>query len=57
MEYIRKICPICGEEFFVLENASEKAEYCNFKCLLESINIIAEVNFIEPFYDVPKSTP
>lgn len=33
MEYVRKICPICGSEFFVLENAEEKAVYCTLECL------------------------
>lgn len=49
MDYIRKVCPICKEEFFVLDTASEKAEYCNFKCLLESVDKMSEINFIESF--------
>jgi hypothetical protein len=48
MNYIRKICPICGEEFFVLGNAGEKAVYCNLKCLLKSIDRMNEMDFIEP---------
>ena len=48
MNYIRKICPICREEFFVLDNAQEKAVYCNLKCLLESIDRMSEIDLIEP---------
>jgi hypothetical protein len=33
MEYVRKICPICGSEFFVLKTAEEKAVYCTLECL------------------------
>lgn len=33
MEYVRKICPICGNEFFVLKTAEEKAVYCTLECL------------------------
>ena len=48
MNYIRKICPTCREEFFVLDNAQEKAVYCNLKCLLESIDRMNEMDFVEP---------
>lgn len=33
MVYIKKICPVCGKEFFVLRNAEEKAVYCTLACL------------------------
>lgn len=33
MEYVRKICPICGSEFEVLEKVEGKAVYCTLKCL------------------------
>ncbi|WP_255334625.1 hypothetical protein [Methanosarcina sp. KYL-1] len=33
MVYIRKTCPVCGNEFFVLKNAEEKAVYCTMACL------------------------
>jgi hypothetical protein len=36
MNYIKKICPICKNEFLVLTNAEEKAVYCTLKCLSES---------------------
>lgn len=36
MDYIRKICPICRNEFIVLNTVEEKAVYCTLKCLLES---------------------
>jgi len=36
MEHIRKICPICGNEFFVLKNAEEKAVYCTLECLAKA---------------------
>ena len=53
MSYIRKVCPICREEFYVLDNVVEKAEFCNFKCFLESIDRMNEgmneINSIEPF--------
>ncbi|HEY3362615.1 MAG TPA: hypothetical protein VGK06_12595 [Methanosarcina sp.] len=35
MNYIRKICPNCGNEFVILESVEEKAIYCTLKCLLE----------------------
>jgi transcription elongation factor Elf1 len=35
MNYIRKNCPNCGNEFVVLENVEKKAVYCTLKCLLE----------------------
>jgi len=40
---------MCGEEFFVLDNATEKAVYCTLKCLLKSVDRMSEVSFIEPF--------
>ncbi|WP_198143881.1 hypothetical protein [Methanosarcina lacustris] len=36
MEYVRKTCPICGNEFVVLKTVEEKAIYCTFECLLAS---------------------
>ncbi|HOW13544.1 hypothetical protein [Methanosarcina sp.] len=33
MAYVKKICPVCGKEFFVLKNAEEKAVYCTLACL------------------------
>lgn len=33
MSYVRKACPICGKEFFVLEKAEEKGIYCTLACL------------------------
>ncbi|WP_204245346.1 hypothetical protein [Methanosarcina horonobensis] len=36
MEYVTKICPICGNEFIVLKKVEEKAIYCTLKCLLVS---------------------
>jgi hypothetical protein len=33
MEYVRKICPVCGNEFFVLKSAERKAVYCTLECL------------------------
>lgn len=33
MEYIRKICPVCGNEFVVLKSAEDKAVYCTLECL------------------------
>jgi hypothetical protein len=35
MNYIRKNCPNCGNEFVVLENVERKDVYCTVKCLLE----------------------
>jgi hypothetical protein len=35
MNYIRKSCPNCGNEFVVLKNVERKAVYCTLKCLLE----------------------
>ena len=36
MDYIRKSCPICGNEFFVLNTVKVNEVYCTLKCLLES---------------------
>jgi hypothetical protein len=36
MDYIKKICPICRNEFIVLNSVKEKAIYCTLKCLSES---------------------
>lgn len=33
MDYIKKICPVCGTEFFVLKDAEKKAVYCTLACL------------------------
>ena len=33
MVYVKKICPVCGKEFFVLKSAEEKAVYCTLACL------------------------
>ncbi len=38
MNYIRKICPKCRNEFVVLKKVEEKAVYCTLECLLESHN-------------------
>jgi len=35
MNYIRKNCLNCGDEFVVLENVERKDVYCTLKCLLE----------------------
>jgi hypothetical protein len=39
MSYIRKTCPVCGEEFFVLKKAEEKAIYCTLACLTKAQDI------------------
>ncbi|HIH93265.1 TPA: hypothetical protein HA338_04215 [Methanosarcina acetivorans] len=36
MEYVKKICPICGSELIVLKEVEEKAVYCTLECLLIS---------------------
>ncbi|WP_200895024.1 hypothetical protein [Methanosarcina sp. 1.H.T.1A.1] len=36
MEYVRKICPICGSEFVVLKKVEDKAIYCTLECLSAS---------------------
>jgi|GEM_PF-1712123 len=36
MTYVKKICPFCGKEFFVLENAEDKAVYCTMACLTKA---------------------
>lgn len=49
MVYIKKICPVCGTEFFVLKDAEEKAVYCTLNCLMiaqEKLKI--EVNYPSP---------
>ena len=35
MNYIRKICPTCGNEFVVLKSVEGKAVYCTLECLSE----------------------
>ncbi|WP_410510263.1 hypothetical protein RSJ42_09135 [Methanosarcina hadiensis] len=42
MRYVRKICPVCGNEFTVLEKMEEKAVYCTLRCFLESQNKMSE---------------
>ena len=42
MNYINKNCPICGNEFIVLNTAAEKAVYCTLKCLSDSQDKINE---------------
>ncbi|WP_197078776.1 MULTISPECIES: hypothetical protein [Methanosarcina] len=34
MSYVKKTCPICGKEFFVLKKAEKKATYCTLACLI-----------------------
>jgi len=36
MSYVKKTCPICGKEFFVLKKAEEKATYCTLECLIKA---------------------
>jgi transcription elongation factor Elf1 len=33
VEYVKKTCPICGNEFVVLKTVEEKAIYCTLECL------------------------
>ena len=33
MGYVKKVCPVCGSEFFVLDDVEEKAVYCTLECL------------------------
>ncbi|MPM38497.1 hypothetical protein SDC9_85126 [bioreactor metagenome] len=42
MRYVSKICPVCGNEFVVLEKMEEKAIYCTLKCFLESQEKMSE---------------
>ena len=36
MTHVKKTCPFCGKEFFVLENAEDKAVYCTLACLIKA---------------------
>jgi NAD-dependent DNA ligase len=36
MEYVTKICPICGNKFVVSKTAEEKAIYCTIECLAKA---------------------
>jgi hypothetical protein len=36
MSYVKKTCPTCGKEFFVLPKAEEKAIYCTLACLAKA---------------------
>ena len=38
MFYVKKTCPVCGNEFFVLKNAEEKAVYCTLACLKKALD-------------------
>jgi predicted nucleic acid-binding Zn ribbon protein len=38
MSYVKKTCPVCGKEFFVLKKAEEKAIYCTLACLTKAQN-------------------
>jgi hypothetical protein len=33
MKYVKKVCRVCGSEFFVLKNVEEKSFYCTLECL------------------------
>jgi hypothetical protein len=54
MDYIKKICPICRNEFVVLDIVEEKAVYCTLKCLLESQEKIDKnrLSFLETQYNL-----
>ncbi|MFI5384216.1 MAG: hypothetical protein ACHQXK_08295 [Methanosarcina thermophila] len=39
MSYVKKACPVCGKEFFVLRKAEEKATYCTMACLTRAQDI------------------
>ena len=45
MDYIRKSCPICGNEFFVLDNVKVNVVYCTLICLSESQEKMNENRF------------
>ncbi|MDR7664813.1 hypothetical protein RG963_03235 [Methanosarcina sp. Z-7115] len=36
MSDVKKTCPTCGKEFFVLKNAEEKAIYCTLACMAKA---------------------
>jgi hypothetical protein len=36
MEYVTKVCPICGNKFIVSKIAEEKAVYCTIECLAKA---------------------
>jgi hypothetical protein len=36
MSHVKKTCPICGKEFFVLKKVEEKAIYCTLACLIKA---------------------
>ncbi|WP_197078830.1 MULTISPECIES: hypothetical protein [Methanosarcina] len=44
--YIKKICPVCGNEFIVLETMEKKAVYCTLHCL--SISEYEQSNSVSP---------
>lgn len=44
MEYVKKICPICENEFIVLKDVEKKAVYCTLECLLVSQERMEEEN-------------
>ncbi|WP_196296682.1 hypothetical protein [Methanosarcina mazei] len=44
MEYVRKTCPMCGNEFVVLKKVEEKAIYCTLECLSASQGKIKREN-------------
>ena len=48
MEYIRKICPVCGNEFVVLKSADNKAVYCTLECLSEAQGRINNSEILSP---------
>lgn len=54
MDYIRKICPVCKNEFIVLNSVKDKAVYCTIKCLLESQDKMNKntLPFLETQYDI-----
>lgn len=54
MDYIKKICPICGNEFVILNTVEEKAIYCTLKCLSESQDKMNKdrLSFLQTQYNI-----
>ncbi|WP_292381552.1 hypothetical protein [Methanosarcina sp. UBA289] len=50
MSYVKKKCPVCGKEFFVLKKAEEKAIYCTLACLTKAQDKLESrgVGLLEP---------
>jgi hypothetical protein len=52
MSHVKKTCPICGKEFFVLKKVEEKAIYCTLECLIKAQEMYEPREFSQPLVEI-----